>query len=291
MNSSGIGKGYAAEHGWAASRTGDAAAGAANIAAHSGERDVDGTDRIREIELASFACWPALEETQLQGWRLRFGGGHTKRANSANPLQPDPTDLGIAEVEAAYRGRGLTPVFRLTPLCDVARYDALLAERGYRLVEPSQVMVLEDLAAFERPGVPAGLTLRLDAEPSAAWCMANDQLRSCPPQQKPARDAILRKIAAPAVFASLYDGETPLALAIGAIVGPWFDLNAVATRPEARGRGLMRALLGEMAEWGRRQGAEAGHLAVIADNAPAVRLYEGLGYREAYRYQYRVGTL
>jgi GNAT superfamily N-acetyltransferase len=249
---------------------------------------LDGIDRIRDIELASFACWPALEEKTEQGWFLRFGGGHTKRCNSANPLQPETADP-IAQIEADYRGRGLAPIFRLTPLCDLERYDALLAQRGYRLVEPSRVMVLADLAAFARTGVPADLTLRLDAEPSTAWCAANEQLRPCPPEQRLARDAILRKIAVPAVFATLYDGETPLALAIGAVAGRWFDLNAVATRPEMRGRGLMRALLGEMAEWGRQQGAEAGHLAVVADNAPAVRLYEGMGYREAYRYQYRVG--
>ena len=253
---------------------------------------MDGGDGIRDIELASFACWPALEERLEQGWRLRFAGGHTKRCNSANPLQPDTADpvMLIAQIEADYRGRGLAPIFRLTPLCDLERYDALLAERGYRLVEPSRVMVLDDLAAFARPGVPAGLILRLDGEPSAAWCAANDPLRPCPPEQRTARDAILRKIAVPAVFATLYDGETPLALAIGAVAGRWFDLNAVATRPEMRGRGLMRALLGEMADWGRQQGAEAGHLAVVADNAPAVRLYEGMGYREAYRYQYRVGN-
>ena len=101
----------------------------------------------------------------------------------------------------------------------------------------------------------------------------------------------MSKIAAPAVFASLYVGAVPLAVAIGAVAGRWFDLNAVATRPDMRGRGLMRALMGEMAEWARSQGATAGHLAVIAGNAPAERLYEGLGYREAYRYQYRVGSL
>jgi GNAT superfamily N-acetyltransferase len=250
---------------------------------------VDGIDRIRALELAAFACWPALEEKSEQGWVLRFGGGHTKRANSANPLQPDGA-APIAAIEAEYRDRGLTPVFRLTPLADLERTDALLEKHGYRLVEPSRVLVLEDLAALTRPGVPAGLTLRLDTTPSAAWCAANEQLRACPPEQRQARDAILHKIAVPAVFASLYDGETPLALAIGAVAGRWFDLNAVATRPEARGRGLMRALIGEMAAWGRAQGASAGHLAVVAGNAPAERLYEGLGYREAYRYQYRVGS-
>ena len=154
-------------------------------------------DRIRELELASFACWPALEEKQERGWLLRFGGGHTKRCNSANPLQPGKTDPDalVDHVEAEYRSRGLTPIFRLTPLADPDRYDALLDRRGYRLVEPSRVLVLEDLAMLPRPGVPAGLVLRLDDGPSAAWNAANGQLRPCPADQVAARDAILRSIA------------------------------------------------------------------------------------------------
>ena len=50
-----------------------------------------------------------------------------------------------------YRARGLTPIFRLTPLADLERIDALLAERGYRLVEPSRVLVLDDLATLTGP--------------------------------------------------------------------------------------------------------------------------------------------
>ncbi len=59
----------------------------------------------------------------------------------------------------------------------------------------------------------------------AAWLAADDEIRASPP----ARDAILQAIAVPAAFAALYDGATPLAVALGAVSGVWFNLNAVAT--------------------------------------------------------------
>lgn len=248
------------------------------------------SDRIRDIEVAGFACWPALETLDVAGWLIRFGGGHTKRANSANPMQPGAApEAVIPEVEAAYRQRGLPPIFRLTPLGDVARFDEALAARSYRVVEPSRVLVLEDLAALEAASLPAGLDLRLDARPGARWCAANDALRPVAAAERAARDAVLEAIAVPAAFGAIHQGGTPLAVGIGAVSGGWFHLNALATAEARRGRGLMRALIAALGAWAQRQGADAGQLAVVAGNAPAERLYERLGYREAYRYHYRVG--
>ncbi len=53
----------------------------------------------------------------------------------------------------------------------------------------------------------------------------------------------------------------------------------VGTAPEARRRGIGRALLEEAAAQGRRQGARLATLEVRRSNAPARALYERLGYR------------
>jgi ribosomal protein S18 acetylase RimI-like enzyme len=53
----------------------------------------------------------------------------------------------------------------------------------------------------------------------------------------------------------------------------------VATRPEHRGKGLVRALLSEILERGRERGHTEAQIAVLIGNTPAQRAYEGVGFR------------
>jgi ribosomal protein S18 acetylase RimI-like enzyme len=57
--------------------------------------------------------------------------------------------------------------------------------------------------------------------------------------------------------------------------------------PEQRRRGVAQSLLRTLAGWAGEQGAERLYLQVERDNAPARRLYDRLGFTEAYRYHYR----
>jgi GNAT superfamily N-acetyltransferase len=255
------------------------------------EAAVAATGEIRRIEEAAFSALPALQNLFEAGWLLRFGGGHTKRANSANPLEPLPDDPAglISRVESLYGQRGLPAIFRLTPLADVAALDRLLEARGYGVLDPSRVLVLPDLGALPQPGLAPGLRLSLDRAPAAAWFAARDRVQPIAPAERPARQRILAAIAAPAAYAAIYDGTTALAVGLGVVSGGYLVVNYVATDPQWRGRGLMRALMGELGAWARSRGADAGHLFVVAGNAPAERLYHALGYRELYRYHYRVG--
>ena len=55
----------------------------------------------------------------------------------------------------------------------------------------------------------------------------------------------------------------------------------VATRPEYRGKGLVRALLHEILDRGRERGHAQAQIAVLIGNTPAQRAYEGVGFRVA----------
>lgn len=54
----------------------------------------------------------------------------------------------------------------------------------------------------------------------------------------------------------------------------------VATAPEARRRGVARAILERVEGEGREQGARVAMLEVRRSNAPAIALYRSMGYRE-----------
>jgi ribosomal protein S18 acetylase RimI-like enzyme len=56
-----------------------------------------------------------------------------------------------------------------------------------------------------------------------------------------------------------------------------------------RRKGFSRATLSGHLSWAKTKGASGACLQVVADNTPAVNLYEAMGFnQELYRYHYRV---
>jgi GNAT superfamily N-acetyltransferase len=76
--------------------------------------------------------------------------------------------------------------------------------------------------------------------------------------------------------------------ALGVLEGEFFGLFDVVTAPEHRNKGHGAALLTTMLNWAQENGARHAYLGVVELNSPARRLYDKLGFREAYRYWYRV---
>jgi len=246
---------------------------------------------IRTIEEASFGAWPALAQVLDDGWVLRFADGHSKRANSVNGVYPSQGDVEakIARAEGWYRDRGLPTVFRVTPLAEPADLAERLAARGYRAFETTRALYNPDLSAIQPPGLPDGVALRLDPTPGQGWLDAYLALMPLDARKIAALTRMLDLIVPAARFGWLHEDGRPLAAAFVVVQGGLMGTYDVVTAPAARRGGLMRALLGHLTHWAvTAADARAGALFVVATNAPAVALYEGLGYRELYRYHYRM---
>jgi ribosomal-protein-alanine N-acetyltransferase len=79
------------------------------------------------------------------------------------------------------------------------------------------------------------------------------------------------------------DLETPLAGYCGLLVlpgAPDADVQTIAVAPQARRRGLGRALMTEMIDEARRRRVREVFLEVRADNPDAQRLYTSLGFEQ-----------
>jgi GNAT superfamily N-acetyltransferase len=239
---------------------------------------------VRRLEELAFRGWPALETRDRAGWRLRFAGGYTKRANSINALdQNAQTDLStLQSLEAAYRARNQAPVWRLSPLAPPAMGD-MLAARGYRTIERSLLQICPLHAGFE-----AAPEVRIHAEPTSAWIEAFCTHSPVRPEHRDTMQRMLAAIAAPAGFAFVEAEGSPLAMAIGAVEGDHMGLFDVLVMPEARRRGLARKITESLYAWAWGHGARFVYLQVVATNQAAMPLYAAQGFRTVYEYEYRV---
>lgn len=215
--------------------------------------------------------WPALEAVERSGWRLGYSHGVTKRANSAVALgaDADPDEPG-----RFYRGQGLRPVVQVWP--GQEGIDARLAERGYRVVEPSLVLV-RDLV--HRPEPSAEVVV--DRVPPRGWTQAAGDGRQT------REDAVEARIRARGgmVHAVHSAGR---ARGCAALTGDLVGVYAMATRPDSRRRGYASRVLESLLAWAHDRGARRAYLLVVADNTAARTLYERAGFTEAGRYHYRV---
>jgi N-acetylglutamate synthase len=240
----------------------------------------------RRLEELSMNAWPALGQMVHDGWLLRFAGGYTGRSNSVQPLYDgalDPHEK-IGFCEQAYARMGIPCLFKMTAAARPADLDALLEARGYRAFNHASVQVLE-FSDHDGP-VDSALT-RASDRPEDAWLQSVAAFRSIDARHVPTLRAILRAIALPARYVTVTEGHDIVACGLAVLERPWVGLFDIVTREDLRRRGRGTRLVHALLDWARREGATGAYLPVAKENAPALRLYERLGFREAYTYWYR----
>ena len=255
------------------------------------------------LETIAANAWPAAEIVELDGWRLRFAAGVTRRANSVWPNAAAGAltlDAKIAAAEAFYAGHGQPAIFQISPPQQPPNLDEILAARGYAhhaptLVQTASLANMVAAAATNRAAAlhppqlvthPCAVSLspHFDAAWFALYCVGEE----APPAQAAVRQTILQRIRLPCAYATLHCDGVPVAVALGVVEAGWLGLFNVVTLPAYRRQGAARALLAALADWAARHGAGNAYLQVMERNTAAQALYARVGFTTAYGYHYRV---
>jgi GNAT superfamily N-acetyltransferase len=233
------------------------------------------------LEERGFNAWPAPRNVYFGGWVFRIGGGYSKRANSANALgdRHDFRDV-MAEAERVYAANGLPTIFRLTPLAG-GEADSVLAAAGYARQDSYSVMT----APLDEAAPAADVRIAPGATP--AWLNGVTAAQGVAPSHREIHDRIVQSIALPTAFATAFVGDAQAGFGLGVVDRGAVGLFDIVVKPEFRGRGLGRRLTRALMAWGRDEAAGAAYLQVSDANRAAIRLYESLGFRDAYPYHYR----
>jgi ribosomal protein S18 acetylase RimI-like enzyme len=243
-------------------------------------------ERARTLDLLGARAWPPLEEIRLGGWRLRFAGGVTRRANWVLPLGDGPApardglDRRVDAVERAYAERGLPPRFQLTASAWPEGLAAELLARGYVESDPTLVLT----RPVGRRGSGAGV---MRHEASEAWFDVwwSVDGRGGAREAEVAR-GILARIEPQCLFAESHDDDGTAAVALGVVDGEWLGIYCMATLARARRRGHAQALLRRLLDASADLCVTRAHLSVTEENAAAQRLYGAAGFELRQRYRY-----
>ncbi len=241
---------------------------------------------IRTIEELSLNAWPAEQTLLVGGWVVRFAGGYTRRANSVIPLYPvqgDPIPK-ISACEALYCARGLPVIFKMTSACTPPDLDERLAARGYAFDAHTSVQVL-DLEHTDF-ALPENLTLHTSLD--ADWQAAFNRMHHLEGETALKHTRILEQILPQTGYASLAADDQTTACGLGVLQDGYLGLFDIITDEGQQRRGFGRQLMQGLLAWGKQQSARSAYLQVMLNNPPALALYAGLGFREVYRYWYRV---
>jgi len=251
---------------------------------------------IEQVERAGLRASQPPEQLDLDGWLLRRLPGKAKRARCVNALTEGKHSLDekLAACARLYREAGLPLYVRLTPFSAPSALDAALHARGWRLHDPTRVLVHPALAQLPHIDAPADVVEQ--AAEASTYAAAVGALRGSSPGEIAAHALRLRASPAPYTGwiwreAGAVPAASPgpvLACAQVARDGALAGLYDVFTAAPARGRGLATALCARVLRQAHAAGAGVGYLQVDAGNAAALKVYERLGFVDVYGYHYRL---
>ncbi|MCA3506595.1 MAG: GNAT family N-acetyltransferase [Rhodobacter sp.] len=232
---------------------------------------------LSDLFAANEATWPAGHRFAVGGFTVREGGGGGRRVSCAT-CDGDWTEDHLDQAEVAMAGLGQPPQFMIRPGDE--RLDAGLAQRGYRVVDPT-VIYAAPIPAFEP--APDPMTAFPHWPPLAItqtlWAGAGIG---------PARLAVMHRAPAPRAAVLGRSGDRPAGAAFVAVHGTTAMLHALAVPEPMRRTGIGATLLRRAAVWAGENGALALGVAVTEANAPARALYASLGMKAVGQYHYRV---
>ena len=277
--------------------------------------------RYEELTLNAF---PVLHTEVYDGWILRFSGGEGYQGNCISPLYLSTRayEDKIDYCENKFREKGLPCVFKMTPNVPAA-LDQQLAMRQYELEDKTYIMECsltseDSLSSEEAQVLPSGsptgedgaqennilakTEIRLSREIDDNWLEAFLTLEGmdkdiCPETAR----AMLNAIRKPVYCAALYENETShgskadcgriVGCGLGVVEDNKIGIYDIRVESSFRQNGIGARICRAIMEEGKKEGAQKAFLHVSASNRPAVRLYQGLGFEEAYTYWYRVHTV
>lgn len=246
---------------------------------------------IKMIEDFSLNAWPSHQIQLYDSWLLRFSYFYTHRTNCVEQIgiSSIPIEEKLDFCEDAYRRWGTPSIFKITPLI-APDFESHLIKRDYEVQHITEVMHLDySRYCTALPSADVDLSHTITEK----WISALFALKST-------TSAIHRQIV-PSMYAAIPKDTLAasisntagqiVALGLGILDRSYIGIYAIHVHPRYRRRSYARSICETLLNEGKRLGMEGAYLQVVDGNTSAKSLYTSLGFRDFYKYWFRVKEL
>lgn len=228
-------------------------------------------------------AWPVADQGRQDGWWLRHTdvGPWWSGAVLAHGAG-DRLEERIAAAERFYTRHDTWPRFQVCPDCP-ADLDTVLETRGYGV--ECAVALMTATAPCARSG-GSGWDVRVEPVATPAW-LAVRAATSRAFLDTAGLVQRLHAVTRPQAFVTVMGPDRSLGIGRAVADTGWTGVFDMATVPEARGRGVARAVLAAITDWAAGQATQHLYLQVETSTTAALALYRSSGFAVAARYHYR----
>ena len=241
---------------------------------------------INEIEKVQFDAWPALRTFVYDGWLLRTSEGVTRRSNSISPIYSSSIELDkkIIFCEDYYCKTGLPVIFKLTDDVYPEELDAELDKRGYVIDAETSVQIMD----IKQKDLEMDNSLQINDSLDDQWLKRFIDYNGYDTSKTDGYGHIIKAISLKKGLFDLIVKDDHIGCGLGVIHGDYLGVFDIVIAPEFRRRGYGKKIVESIMAWGKMNGSKLCYLQVMTDNPQAIDLYSKIGFREVYKYWYRI---
>ena len=243
---------------------------------------------ISLIEELAMNAWPAETIQMVDGWRLRFNQGVSRRTNSVWPNTWGgniPLALKMEQVAEFYDRRQLPARYQICPAAQPVGLDDVLDAAGFRVDAPTRVQIapLAETLAKSR----SRHEVRLEEHLSEGWFEAYTQFGTYSSMKASVVRGSLLRTGPRAGYAAIESDGRTIAVGRAVVERGWLGIFSMATEQDYRRQGMASSILYTLVAWGQQHGADQLYLQVEQENSTAQAVYARFGFKDLYGYHYR----
>lgn len=240
---------------------------------------------IRSIEYMLMRSWPALKQEIYDGWILRTSNGYTKRANSISPYYESffehPEKFQYCE--EYFKLRNLPVIYRLIEDENCISIDKELEDLGYRKEDLTSVQGVKLIGIkFDAKG------MIIENQFSRYWFEFFSREMNMSKKDSNTLEMILKKNDSKNFYVLKKEKDRIVAGGLGVIEGDKLGIYNIYVCPSVRGKGYGEEVVKRIMLEGRGRNVDYAYLQVEVSNTKAMNLYNKLGFKELYKYWYRI---